>query len=242
MAKSKAAASRAISPEDLVAEGQIERITLKPLNIQTVRFTMIGTAPYVQQRFCTKGPSAFPGWIAPGEAMKRAMTTKKNTAKKVERELRNFDAEFAAAAYRMQDGSYGIPLTQLKAAIISACVVCGFYKTAARRLIGFLPEGYDAEEDKPMIRIQPQEPKRHECAVRLEGVRRPIDIRVRPMWPAGWKASLAVEYDADLLTATDVGNLLYRAGRQIGIGEGRPDSVKGAGMGWGTFTLEGADS
>jgi len=33
-------------------------------------------------------------------------------------------------------------------------------------------------------------------------------------------------------------NLLARAGLQVGIGEGRPDSKNSAGMGWGLFQIE----
>lgn len=33
-------------------------------------------------------------------------------------------------------------------------------------------------------------------------------------------------------------NLLSRAGLQVGIGEGRPDSKKSAGMGYGLFTVD----
>jgi len=37
-----------------------------------------------------------------------------------------------------------------------------------------------------------------------------------------------------------VTNLLSRVGMQVGIGEGRPFSKNSAGMGWGTFELEGS--
>jgi hypothetical protein len=46
-----------------------------------------------------------------------------------------------------------------------------------------------------------------------------------------------VVYDADQFTLEDVSNLLARAGMQVGIGEGRPDSKMSAGMGWGTFRI-----
>jgi hypothetical protein len=65
------------------------------------------------------------------------------------------------------------------------------------------------------------------------------DLRVRAMWNAGWEVDLRIEYDAEIIDANSVVNLLVRAGRQIGVGEGRPDSTKsdGAGMGWGTFEV-----
>jgi len=59
------------------------------------------------------------------------------------------------------------------------------------------------------------------------------------MWREGWEAVVHITFDADMLTATDVANLLSRAGMQVGIGEGRPDSKSSCGMGWGTFAVRG---
>ena len=59
------------------------------------------------------------------------------------------------------------------------------------------------------------------------------------MWREGWEAVVRIKYDADMFTLTDVANLLMRAGAQVGIGEGRPDSRKSCGIGWGIFDLIG---
>ena len=48
---------------------------------------------------------------------------------------------------------------------------------------------------------------------------------------------LRLKWDGDQFTPTDVVNLLSRAGQQVGIQEGRPDSKNSAGMGWGTFEV-----
>jgi hypothetical protein len=52
-----------------------------------------------------------------------------------------------------------------------------------------------------------------------------------------WSAKIKIRYDADQFTIADVTNLLARAGIQNGIGEGRPNSKNGPGMGWGTFEI-----
>ena len=52
-----------------------------------------------------------------------------------------------------------------------------------------------------------------------------------------WEADLTVEFDADTITAESVVNLLDRAGRQVGVGEGRPFSKNSNGQGWGTFSV-----
>ena len=59
------------------------------------------------------------------------------------------------------------------------------------------------------------------------------------MWAAGWEATVRVKFDADLLTISDIANLLMRAGLQNGIHEGRPASKMSVGMGWGTFEVCG---
>jgi hypothetical protein len=64
-----------------------------------------------------------------------------------------------------------------------------------------------------------------------------FDLRVRPMWRE-WRMKIRISYDADMFTLSDVANLLMRAGRQVGVGEGRPDSKRSVGQSWGTFTVE----
>ena len=52
-----------------------------------------------------------------------------------------------------------------------------------------------------------------------------------------WKAKIRIRFDADQFSTQDITNLLARAGEQVGIGEGRPDSKNSAGMGWGCFRI-----
>jgi hypothetical protein len=119
--------------------------------------------------------------------------------------------------------------------MISACRLVGFAMTLAKLSIFIEADGYDKDEGTPLVRITEGEPKRLEMAVRLAtGV---SDISVRPMWEE-WGALLRIRYDADQFSLQDVTNLLMRVGMQVGICEGRPDSKKSAGMGWGIFQIE----
>jgi hypothetical protein len=65
------------------------------------------------------------------------------------------------------------------------------------------------------------------------------DLRIRAMWKPGWQAKPRIKYDAGMISKDSVTALLRRAGEQVGIGEGRPDSSAsdGAGMGWGAFKI-----
>jgi hypothetical protein len=79
-------------------------------------------------------------------------------------------------------------------------------------------------------------PRRSEMIARVE-TGQPY-VTIRPVYD-NWKSEIKIKFDADQFSIDDVANLLSRVGEQVGIGEGRPDSKNSAGMGWGTFTLEG---
>ncbi len=57
------------------------------------------------------------------------------------------------------------------------------------------------------------------------------------MWEPGWEAEIRVTFDSEMLSSTDIVNLLMRAGVQVGVGEGRNDSKKSCGMGFGSFDI-----
>ena len=58
----------------------------------------------------------------------------------------------------------------------------------------------------------------------------------RPIWKKWW-AELTISYDADTFSIQDVSTQSHRAGLQVGIGAGRPDSKKSIGLGYGKFSL-----
>ena len=64
-----------------------------------------------------------------------------------------------------------------------------------------------------------------------------IDLRSRPMYKK-WGARLNITYDAGMLSDADIVNLISRVGKQVGIGEGRPDSKQSAGLGFGLFDID----
>ena len=97
-------------------------------------------------------------------------------------------------------------------------------------------DGFDKDDQTPLVKITKGSPVYCEHYVRNEtGV---VDLRARPMWREGWEAIVRIRFDADQFTAEDIANLLSRTGLQVGIGEGRPDSKKSCGMGWGLFELK----
>ena len=200
-------------------------MVIRPPNIQTAMFTIIGTSPYVQHKFSEKAR----------KTMKAAQEAGSKTRKGSKREPKDFHAMYEAAQHRMEDGSWGIPAPAFRNACISACRLCGFKMTLAKLSVFVLPDGYDADDVTPLVKISKGKPEYLESVVRL--ATGTTDIHARPMWKPGWRADVRIEFDGDQFSIEDVANLLSRAGRQVGIGEGRPDSKSSAGLGWGLFRV-----
>jgi hypothetical protein len=192
-------------------------------NFQKAQFTLIGSAPYVGAKFTQKAKNQI------REKMLAGSTSRKGQ----KREPRNFESDYQQAMHVSRDGWTGIPASCIRLACISACRLVGFKMTLAKLSVFVQADGYDADEGTPLLKIV-GEPRMHEAHVRnATGV---VDLRVRPMWEK-WSISPTISWDADQFTAGDIVNLLERAGRQVGIGEGRPDGKSSAGQGWGTFYM-----
>ncbi len=200
-------------------------LTIQPPNMQVAVFRIRGVAPYVQNKFSAKAREQM------REKHEAGSTAKKNT----KREAKDFEQCYQGAIHKSSEGWIGLPAPAFRNAMISACRMCGFQMTRAKLAVFVLPDGFDETDGQPLVKFVKGEPVYHETYTRNEtGV---VDLRPRPMWHPGWEADVRVQFDADQFTLQDVANLLLRAGIQVGIGEGRPDSKKSAGMGWGLFEI-----
>lgn len=202
-------------------------VEIKPPNLQTISVEIQGTAPFVQNKFAQKAR----------ESIRKTQEAGSTARGKKQREPKDFQACFEAAQHRSSEGWAGIPAPAFRAAMISACRIVGFQMTRAKLAIFCEPDGFDAEDGTPLVRITRGEPVYHETYARNDDGS--IDLRARPMWREGWRAVVRITYDADMFQQSDVVNLLARAGLQVGIGEGRPDSRNSTGVGWGTFRILG---
>lgn len=200
-------------------------ITISRPNMQTITVAIAGDAPYVQARFSQKAMNMM------AEKMKAGSTSKKGK----QREPRDFDADFEGAKHVSEDGWIGIPAAAFRKAMIDVCRAVNFKMTHAKMSVFIEADGLDKVDGMPLVKLIAGEPERLEMAARnATGV---PDIRVRPMWRK-WGAKVRIKFDADQFTASDVVNLLARAGQQIGVGEGRPFSRESAGMGYGVFSVK----
>jgi len=202
-----------------------QTITIAPPRFGVAAFRIIGTSPYVQNKFSAKAR----------QMMRETQEAGSTSRKGKKREPKDFKAAYEGAMHRSKEGWHGIPAPAFRCAMISACRMADFKMTHAKLSLFVEADGFDADDGTPLVRITRGKPEYAEHAVRNEsGV---CDLRPRPLWREGWEAVVRVRYDQDRFTVTDVANLLLRAGMQVGIGEGRPDSRKSAGMGWGLFTV-----
>lgn len=196
-------------------------VSIKPANIQRAVFKIRGTSPLVQARFSKKG-----------ELMMK-MAAGQTARTKKERVARDYDKDMRDAMHISSDGWQGIPAPAFRAAMISACRLVGFKMTIAKMSVFVDADGLDELDGQPLVRFEGT-PEQHTMHTRnATGV---VDVRCRPMWRE-WSAEVRVKFDADQFTLQDVTNLMQRAGMQVGIGEGRPDSRSSAGLGWGCFEI-----
>lgn len=203
-----------------------KEVSIKAPKFETAIFTIIGNAPYVQNAFPKKAK----------EQMKAKQEAGSQAKKGRIKESKNFQECYEEAQHISKEGWNGIPAGGCRAAMISACRLVGFKMTLAKLGIFFEADGFDKNDGTPLLKITKGKPHYVEHPVRLEtGV---TDIRARAMWDEGWEAAPRITYDADMFSLEDITNLLMRVGKQVGWGEGRPDSKKSSGMGWGTFDIK----
>jgi len=202
-----------------------QRVEISAPNFQTAEFHITGTVPFMQNKFSAKAK----------EEMKAKQEGGAKSKSKKTREPKDFDAAYKAAMYESHEGWHGIPAASFRNAMISACKIAGVVMTRAKLAVFIEADGFDRDESEPLVRITKGEPHRSDKTVRLEtGV---CDIHPRPVWNPGWEATVRIRFDADMFDTKDIANLLMRAGLQVGVGEGRPDSKKSNGIGYGMFTI-----
>lgn len=200
-----------------------QAVLIPPPDIQTVAFELVGTAPYVQLRFSQKLIDGF----------KEKFEQEATGSKKKTRVKRDYQADFLGAQHVSEQGWVGVPAGAFRAAMISACRLVDFKMTLAKLSVFVAADGFDKVDGTPLVKIEGK-PELLNMIVRNANGQ--PDLRTRAMWKQ-WKLTLRVEYDRKQFTHADVANLVNRVGRQVGIGEGRPDSKSSAGMGWGTFRI-----
>lgn len=198
-------------------------LTIPAPNFRTIAIEIKGTSPYLQNKFSKKAQ----------EEIKRKMQAGSTAKSKSKKEPRNFEQDYENSKHVSQEGWIGIPAPAFRNACISACKTVGFHMTKGRLSIFIEADGYDKTDGTPLVKIEGS-PEQNESPTRIQNT---MNIAVRAMWRE-WSALVRIRFDADIFTVDDVVNLMMRAGMQVGIGEGRPDSRSSNGLGYGLFDIK----
>jgi len=204
-------------------------IVISRPDFRVSKFDIRGDAPYVQNAFSEKAL----------QIMRDAQELGNVGKKGKKRDGKDFDECYEGAKHLFAGSNkkevYGIPAAAFRKGMISACRMCNFTMTRAKLSFFALEDGMDRDGRTPLVKITKGVPHRSEVPVRLPNGT--CDIRPRPLFDAGWEASVRIRFDADQFSLSDIANLILRVGVQVGVGEGRPDSPNSSGVGWGTFEL-----
>jgi len=201
------------------------QMAIPPPAFCTATFHITGTAPLVICRFSEEAKQAIQ---ATASDPARGSKKKKKVVKPEE--------VFKAARYYHRDGWEGFHAAAIRNAMISACRLVNFKMTLAKLSVFVEPDGYDKNEPQiPLVQIHGAKPVLQTDHVRNKNSGQ-FSVAHRAAYH-GWSADVKLRWDSDQFGIIDVLHLLMRAGAQVGIGCGRPDSKESAGMGWGLFSV-----
>ena len=208
----------------MTTKATTQAVTITPPDFRHLRINIKGTAPLVINRFSAKAM----------EQMRQKQEAGSTSSSKKVREAKDFDALYENAKHVSDEGWEGIHAAAFRNAAISACRACGFKMTHAKLAFMVMQDGLDRVDGAPLVKLTEGVAEQWVATTRnATGV---VDLRIRPMYRE-WSAVLRIRYDAGMLTADDVVNLIARVGMQVGVGEGRPDSKQSAGLGFGLFEI-----
>lgn len=207
--------------------GESLQVTIAAPNYKTAVFCIRGVEPYVQERFSDKARRQ----IEEDQSRGSVRSPKK-------REPRKPEEDCEGATYRPVKGDwkYGaVPVTHIKMAMINTIRnIPGITMTAAKQMFWIVPDGFD-KDGTPLIKMTKGNSRMFQQPVRNSNGR--CDLRYRPMWDAGWEATVKVQFNADVLGVESITSILIHAGMECGIGAGRKASRQCAGCGWGSFEV-----
>lgn len=197
-------------------------IEISTIAAETLLVPIIGTSPLIVHNFSEKS--------------KRQMLEAEQ-GKKAPKQVRDPQAEYEAAFYRIHDEGapdrYGFPVTAFKAATVGAARFYGkdVRMTELRQFV-FMQGVLTKADPQQLVEIV-GEPHMREDVVRLGGMSRSADLRYRPEF-TDWSVTLRVTYVTSSLSKSSLLSLIDAGGMGIGVGEWRPEK-RGE---FGTYTVD----
>lgn len=162
-----------------------------------INLTVEGITPLIAHKFSDKA---------------RKMMAEKQQGKAVAKKApKDPEADFNAARHRIDKKTDGFPAVAFKAAALQATSFCeGVNKVEASGAFHIDCDLVPLEYEELVMR---EDPVRNATGV--------ADLRYRPEYK-GWKATLPISYNANVITPEQIVHLFNLAGFSVGIGEMRP--------------------
>jgi hypothetical protein len=189
-------------------------IELPALKVGMMEITIVGDTPLVVHCWSAKS--------------KKEMLDKQLKTAKGARAAKDPRSDFEESMYRLADGGHGFPSVAFKSAAVTAGTsVAGITKIAARQAFHILGEDVDIKgafngsvSRVNLVRIEGGEPQMREDMVRV-GLGT-ADLRYRAEYPR-WHCKILVRFNENVLSPSQILNLLNTAGFAVGVGEWRPE-------------------
>ena len=179
----------------------MSKLQLKAMDIRIMRVQIVGVSSLIQHKWSEKA--------------KEQMREKHAGRKTKTREARDPEGEAVAATYICADGRYGMPAGAIRKCLIGAAHKdLGIEKTLTRKSFFIMTDDPDG-----LVPMVTSGPKLREDYV---SVGMGTDLRYRPEF-MDWAIPLTIEFDAEMLTPSDILTLFDRAGFGVGLMEWRPE-------------------
>lgn len=188
-------------------------IEIKEFDIQEVVIPITGVSPLIVNKFSNK-------------VMQMILDTQMNKAKSKKHDVKDPQADFENAKHYSVEGWEGFPAAGFKAAMIRGAKMIGMVMKDAQT--GFFVKADD--EETQLVRVYGNSRMRQDMVRVGMGS---ADIRFRPEYPE-WSANLTIEFNAGVISADQIYQLVKAAGYGCGIGEMRPEKGK---FNYGRFAL-----
>lgn len=196
-----------------MAKKQAKVVEIKPMGLQKMTVRIVGDSPLITHKFSEKSKKQMQ------DKQSGATKTKKKPVRVPEDDFRNSlywlgkngDEIKAGKDVSKHKYGFGFPSVAFKAATVGACRnVDDLPMTLARGVFHVLGEFVKIEGSKPKMRTD---------TVRI-GMGT-TDLRYRPEF-AKWHADLPIQFNADVISAEQIINLINIGGFCSGVGERRP--------------------
>jgi hypothetical protein len=182
---------------------QTLNVTIPAPNIKIMPVTITGTKSLIFHKWSDKA--------------KRMIQEKQAGEKKKIKPIRNPQEEYQDSYYRDSKGKIAFPALCIKQAMVnSARNIEGVTMTLLRGAIFVL-----GDKDG-LIPVDYKEERMREDMVRLGGISNPADVRYRGE-VIDWSMTFKIKFNADVISAEQVSNLLQTSGFSSGLGEWRPE-------------------